>query len=195
VTYTYDIFNNRVQESEYVNASGTTVTRHAYDGPNVWADLNTGSTVLTRYVYGDGVDQILARDVVSGQPNAGVAFYLTDRLASVRDIMNSSQGIQDNLNYDGFGNTSDSNTAVGDRYKYTAREYDANTGLQYNRGRYYDPTTGRWTSEDPTGFSAGDANLYRYAGNSSTNATDPTGEQTGDFRIPKGRGRLSVTIK
>jgi RHS repeat-associated protein len=175
VTYTYDIFNNRVQESEYVNGTGTTVTRHAYDGQNVWADLNTGNTVLTRYVYGDGVDHILARDVASGQPNAGVAFYLTDRLGSVRDIENSSQVIQDNLNYDGFGNVTESNSGVGDRYKYTAREFDTNTGLQYNRARYYDPSTGRWTSEDPLAFEAGDSNLYRYLGNGPTDWTDPFG--------------------
>jgi RHS repeat-associated protein len=175
VTYTYDIFNNRVQESEYVSGTGTTVTRHAYDGQNVWADLNTGNTVLTRYVYGDGVDQILARDVAGGQPNAGVAFYLTDRLGSVRDIMNTSQAIQDNLNYDGFGNPTQTNAAVGDRYEYTAREFDANTGLQYNRARYYNPGTGRWQSEDPSGFGGGDNNLYRYGQNGPTNRTDPSG--------------------
>ncbi|HJT23203.1 MAG TPA: RHS repeat-associated core domain-containing protein, partial [bacterium] len=39
----------------------------------------------------------------------------------------------------------------------------------------YDTRTGRWTSQDPTGFAAGDANLYRYAGNGPTNAVDPSG--------------------
>jgi hypothetical protein len=38
-----------------------------------------------------------------------------------------------------------------------------------------DTTTGRWLSEDPDGFTAGDMNLYRYCKNSPTNATDPTG--------------------
>jgi pimeloyl-ACP methyl ester carboxylesterase len=40
----------------------------------------------------------------------------------------------------------------------------------------YDPTIGRWTSEDPVGFSAGDADLYRYVGNNPTNETDPSGK-------------------
>ena len=35
--------------------------------------------------------------------------------------------------------------------------------------------TGRFISQDPTSFAAGDANLYRYVGNSPINATDPTG--------------------
>jgi hypothetical protein len=48
--------------------------------------------------------------------------------------------------------------------------------LYYYRARYYDATIGRFTSEDPLGLSAGDANLYRYVGNSPLNFTDPTGE-------------------
>jgi hypothetical protein len=41
--------------------------------------------------------------------------------------------------------------------------------------RWYDPATGRWTSQDPIGFGGGDANLYRYVANSPTNGTDPSG--------------------
>ncbi|MFV0446150.1 MAG: RHS repeat-associated core domain-containing protein, partial [Planctomycetaceae bacterium] len=43
------------------------------------------------------------------------------------------------------------------------------------RARFYDPSTGRFLSQDPLSFAAGDTNLYRYVGNSPTNATDPTG--------------------
>jgi RHS repeat-associated protein len=53
------------------------------------------------------------------------------------------------------------NAAVGDRHDFTGREFAHETGLQYNRARYYDPTTGRWTSQDPLGFLADDTNLYR----------------------------------
>ncbi len=42
----------------------------------------------------------------------------------------------------------------------------------------YDPSVGRWLEEDPVGFDAGDANLYRYAGNDPTDAIDPEGLQT-----------------
>lgn len=34
---------------------------------------------------------------------------------------------------------------------------------------------GRWISEDPIGFAAGDYNVSRYVGNESTTATDPSG--------------------
>jgi hypothetical protein len=39
----------------------------------------------------------------------------------------------------------------------------------------YDSAAGRWTTEDPIGFRAGDANLFRFVGNSPTNLTDPSG--------------------
>ncbi|MEZ6102327.1 MAG: RHS repeat-associated core domain-containing protein [Pirellulaceae bacterium] len=43
--------------------------------------------------------------------------------------------------------------------------------------RWYDSKTGRWISEDPIGFAAGDANLSGYVGNSPLGATDPLGLQ------------------
>ena len=62
-----------------------------------------------------------------------------------------------------------------DRNLNTSCQLDSQTRLQLNRVRYYDPKAGRWASQDPIGFDAGDANLYRYIGNNSTNLTDPTG--------------------
>jgi hypothetical protein len=42
------------------------------------------------------------------------------------------------------------------------------------RARYYNPTTGRFLSEDPSEFNAG-VNFYAYAGDSPTNFIDPYG--------------------
>jgi RHS repeat-associated protein len=178
VTYVYDIFNNRVEEDKWKASTGTTATlRHAFDDQgNIWADVTTTGMLLARYVYGDGVDQIWARAIPSGLTNAGVTWYITDRLGSVRDLMDNSGTIQDHIDYDGFGKVSETNSSFGDSRKFTGREFDYDTGLQYNRARYYDPATGRWVSEDPMGFGAGDGNLYRYISNQSTNATDPNGE-------------------
>ncbi|MBY0516240.1 MAG: RHS repeat-associated core domain-containing protein [Bacteriovoracaceae bacterium] len=44
-----------------------------------------------------------------------------------------------------------------------------------NSARYYDPSTGRFLSEDPIGFSGGDYNLYRYVGNNPVTRRDPFG--------------------
>lgn len=47
----------------------------------------------------------------------------------------------------------------------------------------YDPSTGRWSIEDPIGFDAGDMDLYRYVGNNPTNAVDPSGLMEGVSEI------------
>jgi RHS repeat-associated protein len=94
----------------------------------------------------------------------------------VRQLVDNTGALQDTITYDGYGNvTAETNTSFGDRYKYTGRELDAETNLQYNHARYYDPKSGRWTSQDPLGFDAGDSNLYRYVRNAPTAGGDPSG--------------------
>ncbi len=150
-------------------------TRFAYDGQDVWADLDGSNNVKVRYLRGDVVDQVFARSVAAGQTNAGVAWYLTDRLGSVRDLMDGSQAVRDHLDYGGFGVVTESVASFGDRYKFTGREYDPDAGLQYNRARFYDQRPGRWISEDPIGFGGNDSNLSRYVGNEPSDAKDPSG--------------------
>jgi RHS repeat-associated protein len=87
---------------------------------------------------------------------------------------------------DAFGAATEYGAGYGDTLKYTAREFDANTGLQYNRARWYDNSVGRWLSEDPIVFAAGDHNLYRYVSNFATEATDPSGLQAWRLSPPPG---------
>nr|WP_258141498.1 RHS repeat-associated core domain-containing protein [Cronobacter sakazakii] len=39
--------------------------------------------------------------------------------------------------------------------RYQGQYFDAETGLHYNRSRYYDPDAGRFISQDPQGSRAG----------------------------------------
>ncbi|MGB7991809.1 MAG: RHS repeat-associated core domain-containing protein, partial [Candidatus Methylophosphatis roskildensis] len=48
--------------------------------------------------------------------------------------------------------------------RFQGQYYDDETGLHYNRFRYYDPDVGRFVSQDPIGLAGGE-NLYQYAGN------------------------------
>jgi uncharacterized protein RhaS with RHS repeats len=66
----------------------------------------------------------------------------------------------------------------------------------------YDPSIGRWLSQDPSGFEAGDPNLYRYCGNAPTDGMDPSGlaeyqvnNGTFDVAMTPGNNFVDVTIK
>jgi RHS repeat-associated protein len=60
-------------------------------------------------------------------------------------------------------------------YLFQGGRYDAASGLYDFREREDNPALGRWMQNDPMGFAAGDANLYRYVGDNPANATDPAG--------------------
>jgi RHS repeat-associated protein len=182
-TYVYDALGDRV-EKDVCQGGVTTVTRFAYDlgsvsrpqsglaGGDIWADLNGSNALQTRYLRGDQVDQLFASVSSSGT----VSWQLTDRLGSVRNVVNNSGVLQDTITYDGYGCIkTETNAASGGRYKFTGREQDTETGLQFSRNRYYDPKIGRWIEQDPLGFDAGDTNLYRYVHNEPSNAGDPSG--------------------
>jgi len=87
--------------------------------------------------------------------------------------------IVNHLVYDSFGRiTSQTDSGKEPFHTFTGRDRDPLTQLSYHRARWYDPHTGRWLSEDPIGFTAGDENLYRYVGNNGPNAVDPFGLAT-----------------
>ena len=172
VTYVYDVAGNRLQESDWTTGSGTTTTKYAYDGDDVFADLTSANALQTRRLYNDEVDQVFARISSGGT----AAWYLTDYEGSVVGMTDATGTPQATISYDGFGNVlANSNSSFTDRYLYTGEQFNSTSGLQFNQGRYYDPGLGRWTQPDPIGLAGGDTNLYRYAGNNPTNEVDPTG--------------------
>ncbi len=77
-------------------------------------------------------------------------------------------------NNDSFGFMTNSTGSATNWFRYAGRHFDSSTALYYNRARYYDPTTGRFVSEDPIRFSGG-ANFYQHARNSPIDLSDPSG--------------------
>ena len=72
-----------------------------------------------------------------------------------------------NYAYTPFGVATVSGSTTSSTYQFTGREADG-TGILYNRARYYNPTWGRFVSEDPIRFSGG-INFYTYAANNPLN--------------------------
>ncbi len=201
VTYSYDVYGQRIEQQEWTSGPGTVTTEFVWSGTQVIMDLNGSNVVQERYLWGDTQDQLFAR--IDG--NGTASWYLTDAEGSVRDVVNASGVSQDHVDYSAYGVIigSESNAAARGRYGWTSREYDADTGLQYNMARDFSPATGTWTSQDPIGFAAGDANLYRYAKNSPVDLSDPSGldaysgpgssKQTPVIIMPNGRGEIPLS--
>jgi len=202
VGFIYDVFDRRIAKK----VNGAIQFWTVYDGQNPYADFDSGGNLTSRYLYGDGIDQLLGRF----QGTTTVTWYLTDGLGSVRQIAGVDGSIKLAITYDSYGNIlSQSTTTYVDRFKFTSREWDSEIGLQYNRARYYDPRIGRFISEDPLGFGAGDANVSRYVGNNPTVGTDPSGfvvvlpwapgwpnqleVRAGDRNVPKPRADGIIT--
>jgi len=90
--------------------------------------------------------------------------------------VNTSGTALDHVVYDSYGTiVTETNASNGDRFKYAGMEYDSVTGQYYDRARYYNAATARFMSQDPLGFVAGDADLYRYVRNAATDSVDGSG--------------------
>src|SRR5262249_19567815 len=135
---------------------------------------DSGGNVLARYTQDVGIDQLLS-ELRSGT----TSYYHQDALGSVTSLSNGAGALANTYSYDSFGKLTASTGTTTNPFQYTGREFDPETGLSYYRARYYDPSAGRFLSEDPLGFGAGDANFYPYVGNSPTNMIDPSGKSAG----------------
>jgi RHS repeat-associated protein len=166
--FTYDIENRRIGKNTLSGGQSWT----AYVDTNPFMDFNSAGSLLYRYLYGNAIDFLLGRIDASGN----AMWYLTDKLGSVRENTDGSGNVLDSITYDTYGNIiSETHSSSGDRFKYTSREWDSEIGQYFYRARYFAPSIGRFESEDPLGFSAGDTDLYRYVRNSPISANDATG--------------------
>jgi len=168
VSFTYDTQNRLIA----VRRSDGSARKVVYDREHPWLDFDQDDSPAGRYVFGNGFDELVARD----RQTDGLSWYLIDKLGTVRDIA-SADGVPVNrIHYSAFGAiTAQSNPAAGDRFGFTGREYDPDARLYYYRARHYNPSLGRFISQDPLGLEAGDTNLYRYMRNSPVNGRDPLG--------------------
>lgn len=164
-TFKYDPFWRRIYKS---SSNGTSI--YAYDGDNLIEETNASGTVVARYSQTENLDEPLAM-LRSGT----TSYYQADGLGSVTSLSSTAGAIANSYTYDSFGNTVASSGSIVNNFRYTAREFDTETNLQFLRARYYDPQTSRFVSEDPIGFESSDFNFYRYSWDDPVNFFDPSG--------------------
>jgi len=171
-SYTYDPFGRRLSKT----VNGVT-TRYLYDGDQLLVETDATGTQTASWVYGPGIDEPLR--MVRG---AITTYYHQDGLGSVVLLTAPNTLPVEYSRYDAFGQVALTNgsgtpltqSARGNPFTFTGREYDPETGLLYYRARYYDPRLGRFVSRDPLGYLP-DMNLYRYVNNNPTRWVDPYG--------------------
>ena len=172
--YGYDVQGRRIVKRVYSGASGGVVAylRMNYAGSQVAFETDSvGTTLRTRYTWGPGTDQLVSlRDTTNTHYVA-----VTDQLGSVRALVKRDGTWAGRLRYDPYGTLVDSaGPQPALRYRWTGREWDAETGFYFHRTRYYDPQAQRFVQEDAIGYRGG-VNLYAYVGGRPLTARDPDG--------------------
>jgi RHS repeat-associated protein len=159
--FNYDALGRRVEKV----AAGTT-TAWVYDDDDVLREA-IGSSITT-FIDGDALDEPLAEEKQSG----ALTYLHADALGSILRSSSAAGAVVASQRYDAWGRIEAGGTVA--HASFAGREWDAETGLFYNRTRYYDPNAGQFISEDPLGW-AGGLNLYRYVSDAPTLLVDPTG--------------------
>ncbi len=166
--YTYD--GTGLRTSKNVNG---TVTNQIWDGDQIALETDESGNIKNKYVR--GINLIYGEDELANKK-----FYLFNAHGDVTQLTDASGNVIKNYEYDAFGNEKNSDPNDTNVFRYSGEYFDKENGTIYLRARYYDPTIGRFITEDSyTGKDADplSLNLYTYCHNDGVNYFDPTGHK------------------
>ena len=176
-TYTYDADGNRVEKS-----NGSTGTIYWYMSPGIVAESDLSGNLKSEYVFFDG-ERVARRDF-SGN-STSVSYYFSDHLKTASVITNSAGVVTEDEDYYPWGGELQFVNSDSNHYKFTGKERDSETGLDYFGARYYGNWYGRFLSADwsakPEAVPYSDLhdpqslNLYGYVRNVPTSRADVDG--------------------
>ncbi len=136
---------------------------------------NTLENVLPEEEQYNSKSFIYGKDKLLAESYNGKINYIHD------DNVNSALIYTDELgdkvfetSYLPFGKELNSYSTVNTKFKFTNKDYDVESSLNYFNARYYNPSTGNFISNDPM-FKTEDGG-YQYAENNPLTITDPSGE-------------------
>jgi RHS repeat-associated protein len=165
--FTYDGSQRRVQIVERDNG----VVRS--DTKLIWCE-----TTICEERAADGVF-VGRRLFVNGEQVSGLSrFFARDHLASVTDVTNVSAGLTSHYAFDAWGRRTVTVGSDVTEVGFTGHSWDETAALWLSHYRGYDPSIGRWISEDPAGIIDG-PNLFAYVNNDPTGLFDIDGLSAG----------------
>ena len=172
-TYAYDPLGRRNGKF----GTGVTTTYFVDDGTDEIAEYNSAGALNGRYIPGPAINQPIGIVAASGTRR----FFQADHHGStVALVDNAGDEAEGPYLYDSYGDcflgTTPCASITGPTavYKFVGMRLDAETGLYYDRARFYSSSLGRFLQTDPVGYAA-DLNLYTYVRNDPTDRTDPSG--------------------
>jgi RHS repeat-associated protein len=112
---------------------------------------------------------------VSGNgANGAVYNYHNDPGGGVARVTDRSGAVVWQAGHGAFGGAAPVVQQIVQPLRFAGQYHDSETGLHYNRYRYYDPALGRYITRDPLGITQG-LNVYCYSGNDPIGRCDPMG--------------------
>jgi len=169
VTYSYDAEGRRVGETTTAGTTGYLIDAQLPYGQVIAETDGAGSATAT-YVYG------LER--ISQRRSGNVRFYHADGQGSTRELTDALGNVTDTWRYTAFGSLLARTGTTQNTYLYVGEAFDPNCGFYYNRARWYNPESGRFSSLDPWDadpFTPSALHGYLYANASPSNYVDPSG--------------------
>ncbi len=188
ISFMYDGLLRNIGRNFADPTRGLVVEHH--DGPDIALELRNyfagSGSQWVRYVHGPGVDQPLALEIypqgAPPTPGTGAQYYFhADGEGSIRLLTDANAQIANQYSYDSYGQRLTVVESVPQPYGWKGRDFIPGPNIYYNRARFYDPVLGRFTTEDPIGYAAGDWNRYSFAWNNPHNWNDPSGTAAVDY--------------
>ncbi|MCA9645489.1 MAG: hypothetical protein KC492_32585, partial [Myxococcales bacterium] len=201
--YVYDCFARRVEKRHH-DRDGLLlrVQRTVWDGDarlhdvqeSVEGEERTREELLT-FAYMPGELNPYAHRKQVGNDNGDWVYHLNDQTGRAQALINSAGQLLTVYEPAAFGELHPLPGAQADtQARFTGHWEDEETGIFYNRFRYYDPEVGRYLSPEPIGL-AGGTDVFGYARNRPFDFIDIDG-RAGMMATGSGvRGRGSASTE
>jgi RHS repeat-associated protein len=137
-TYAYDSDGNRVKKS-----SGSSGMLYWHMLPGIVAESDLSGNLTSEYVFFGGT-RVARKDF----PSNAIAYYFSDHLKTTSVITDSAGNTKSDSDYTPWGGELQFTSSDPNHYKFTGKERDGETQLDYFGARYYSNRLGRWVSAD-----------------------------------------------